>query len=130
MHKNEDYTSGTSTLTQSLKNGILKVDCELSDWYKTKECDKECGGGIEVWERDILIHPLGLGKSCEETIENRPCNTEECHPCSINNGNCSKNAYCSLNDEDKVICTCKEGYEGDGYTCDEKYFTERIKLYI
>jgi len=39
--------------------------------------------------------------------------------CLRKNGNCSVDATCSISLNAAVICTCNDGYKGDGYTCEE-----------
>jgi len=36
--------------------------------------------------------------------------------CSDNNGGCSYYATCT-NIQNGVVCTCKQGFTGDGHTC-------------
>lgn len=37
--------------------------------------------------------------------------------CSVNNGDCDKNAYCTTLQSGVNQCTCKDGYIGNGKTC-------------
>lgn len=39
--------------------------------------------------------------------------------CLRKNGNCSVDATCSISLNAAVICTCNDGYNGDGYKCEE-----------
>lgn len=128
VNANSHVYTGFKQLTSNLRVGNIKVDCVVGEWYLFKECDKECGGGIEIYHRDVLIYPIGNGEKCPALTKETPCNTQECHPCTINNGGCSEFAYCNLNEDNTVNCTCKPGFEGDGIKCQEKYYTERINL--
>lgn len=69
---------------------------------------------------------MGTGRACSHLNEERICNTEECHPCTIDNGGCSPYANCELDEAEEVNCTCKVGFEGDGKTCKEKFYDSRI----
>lgn len=127
---NSHVYTGFKELTSNLRVGNIKVDCVVGDWYLYKECDKECGGGIEVYHREILIYPIGSGENCPVLTKEVACNTQECHPCTINNGGCSEFAYCNLNEDNTINCTCMVGFEGDGITCEEKIYTERIYIVL
>lgn len=47
-------------------------------------------------------------------------------PCADNNGGCDENAYCSVNCNSTVVCSCKEGYYGNGATCRQIVYPEGI----
>ena len=48
----------------------------------------------------------------------RDCATKRCGDCSVNNGGCSANAACSLNDQVEVQCACDTAtYIGTGLDC-------------
>jgi hypothetical protein len=38
-------------------------------------------------------------------------------PCAVDNGGCDDDATCSIDDHGEVVCTCHEGFEGDGSEC-------------
>ena len=45
--------------------------------------------------------------------------------CTLGTDNCDTNALC-IDTEASFICTCNQGYEGDGVTCTSEYRNEVI----
>ena len=42
---------------------MFQVDCLWSDWSKTGKCTKSCGGGVQYFERMILVESKNSGQS-------------------------------------------------------------------
>eukprot|EP00928_Gymnodinium_smaydae_P010177 TRINITY_DN13817_c0_g1_i2.p1 TRINITY_DN13817_c0_g1~~TRINITY_DN13817_c0_g1_i2.p1 ORF type:complete len:857 (+),score=141.13 TRINITY_DN13817_c0_g1_i2:324-2894(+) len=62
-----------------LKPCHLVVDCSVSDWSDWSSCDKECSGGQQQRQRQVIKHPNAFGASCPELLmETRGCNTKLC----------------------------------------------------
>lgn len=57
---------------------FTKVDCELSEWKKWSECDKECDGGKQTRTRTIIKDSKNGGKECGNLKETKKCNTNPC----------------------------------------------------
>src|SRR5262245_38091161 len=62
-----------------------------------------------------LVLMLSLQACDQSAIDST---TEGPNPCSNNNGGCSSDAICSVQN-DQAVCTCKSGYQGDGITCSD-----------
>merc|ERR1719428_16730 len=59
------------------------VECKLSDWREEGDCDKQCGGGLQLEVRDILTEAAHGGGACpgpEGLQQKVNCNT---YPCPI-----------------------------------------------
>jgi len=55
------------------------VDCEMSDWTRWEPCDRTCGEGQTVRERQVERFPAQGGKECPHSlIETRGCNSRAC----------------------------------------------------
>lgn len=62
-------------------NIIVEVlqDCNMTDWWTTEYCTKDCGGGLKTEIRAIDTQPTGGGKACPaERTREVPCNTDPC----------------------------------------------------
>ena len=58
---------------------IISVDCVWSDWSKFGECTKSCGGGIQSFERTVLVTSQNGGQSCTgRNIKSENCNNHDC----------------------------------------------------
>lgn len=53
-------------------------DCRLSEWTPWLPCDKPCGSGMTKRARAIISPALYGGKACDNLIEEKQCNTQEC----------------------------------------------------
>ena len=62
-------------------------------------------GDLDDYVLRVEFNPL-----CTPGIDDCP------DPCSTNNGECAADADCRIEGHD-VICTCREGYTGDGLEC-------------
>ena len=58
---------------------MFQVDCLWSDWSKTGKCTKSCGGGVQYFERMILVETKNGGQSCNGGfIRKGNCNAHDC----------------------------------------------------
>jgi hypothetical protein len=57
------------------------IDCHVSEWSNYGPCSNDCGDGIQIRTRDILIQPQNGGSPCLELMETQTCNLQ---PCPIN----------------------------------------------
>ena len=58
---------------------MFQVDCLWSDWSKTGKCTKSCGGGVQYFERMILVESKNGGQSCiGGFIRKENCNDHDC----------------------------------------------------
>jgi len=55
---------------------VFITDCEVSDWVD-EECSKTCGGGEQLRERLIIMHPVN-GSACPPLKMIQGCNLEGC----------------------------------------------------
>ena len=54
-------------------------DCEWSDFAKTGECTKSCGGGTQFYTRSIIVQPRNGGNPCSGSpTKQESCNTQRC----------------------------------------------------
>lgn len=77
-----------------IKKEKCPVNCVVSDWYKTSDCTKSCGGGKETWERKVVVPAANGGKTCPPLSEQRDCNTQAC-PIDCKLGEWYKTSSCS-----------------------------------
>ena len=55
------------------------MDCQWSDWSKSGECTKSCGGGTQYFERTIIVTPQNGGQSCTgNPSKSEICNNYDC----------------------------------------------------
>ena len=55
------------------------VDCQWSEWSKSGECTKSCGGGTQHFQRKILVQPRSGGQTCTGNfIKQEKCNVLGC----------------------------------------------------
>lgn len=54
------------------------TDCRTSDWASWSSCSAECGGGVMVRTRDVLVEPQHSGVPCGPTSQSVPCNVASC----------------------------------------------------
>ena len=54
------------------------MDRGLSNWTEWTKCDQICRGRTEERSVTIIREQQGDGKSCNETEEAHPCNTQPC----------------------------------------------------
>ena len=55
------------------------MDCQWSDWSKSGECTKTCGGGTQYFERTKLVESQNGGQSCTGgSIKRENCNDQDC----------------------------------------------------
>lgn len=57
------------------------------------------------------------GTACESCIENSDSCPVPSVTCNVDNGGCHVFAVCHKSAVDRVTCSCKPGYRGDGYYC-------------
>ena len=57
-----------------------KVNCEYSDWGQWAECDKACGGGTQLRQREAVRQAWYGGIKCtdDDSKEERACNDKAC----------------------------------------------------
>ena len=56
---------------------MFQVDCQWSDWKKTGTCTKSCGGGVQYFERTMLLK--SHNQSCiGGPIKRETCNDHDC----------------------------------------------------
>eukprot|EP00928_Gymnodinium_smaydae_P017931 TRINITY_DN16839_c0_g1_i1.p1 TRINITY_DN16839_c0_g1~~TRINITY_DN16839_c0_g1_i1.p1 ORF type:complete len:1540 (+),score=305.14 TRINITY_DN16839_c0_g1_i1:64-4620(+) len=55
------------------------VDCQVSEWTNWDACDKTCGGGQQMRQRQVVVNPTSDGKRCpDELVETQGCAVERC----------------------------------------------------
>lgn len=54
------------------------IDCQLGEWSPFGKCNKDCGGGVSIRTREILVPPQNGGFPCGSTQDIQPCNTQNC----------------------------------------------------
>jgi hypothetical protein len=54
------------------------VDCKMSEWVNTGQCSKECGGGVQQQEREVIVGEKHDGKECGERFRKIDCNVHFC----------------------------------------------------
>ena len=52
--------------------------CVVGSWSAWSECDKPCGGGVQVQTRPILVPQEYGGLACPATVIRTSCNTNIC----------------------------------------------------
>jgi len=55
----------------------VPVDCEVGEWIPSG-CSKECGGGIEISTREIILSANNGGVECPAIEWKRKCNIDSC----------------------------------------------------
>jgi hypothetical protein len=72
----------------------LHVDCVMQQWSLWSLCSEECGGGVQLRHRSVLVAQEGTGKPCPVKIQTQNCNAHHCPvDCDYTWGNwtaCSK----------------------------------------
>ena len=53
------------------------IDCQVSDW-NWSECDKLCGGGIQIGNRTVIQPSMYGGNECPHLIIGQSCNEQAC----------------------------------------------------
>jgi len=71
------------------------IDCVVSPWRDSGECDKKCGGGKIKRIRDITTKPNETGKPCPDLSEMTPCNSKPCDPIDCTVGDWSAFSECT-----------------------------------
>jgi hypothetical protein len=54
------------------------TDCKMSEWSEWGECTKNCGGGVQMKTRSVLVAPTLGGDICPGKGQRRTCNSESC----------------------------------------------------
>mmetsp|Transcript_72742 Transcript_72742/g.194121 ORF Transcript_72742/g.194121 Transcript_72742/m.194121 type:complete len:802 (+) Transcript_72742:106-2511(+) len=54
------------------------TDCALDEWGGWGKCSADCGGGVQMRNREVLVQAALGGDPCPTTVESRPCNTHSC----------------------------------------------------
>jgi hypothetical protein len=57
---------------------IVPVDCVVSGWEVTSNCDKSCGTGKQLKTRKIITHDSNGGLACGDLDGSDDCNTQAC----------------------------------------------------
>jgi len=93
---------------------LLNNDNITASWSITKSCEPSCS--IRKCDNEQICASTGgisrclctgyMGKYCETDI----------NECLTNNGGCDSNSICT-NTLGTFSCSCKEGYSGNGFTC-------------
>ncbi|CAE8589234.1 unnamed protein product, partial [Polarella glacialis] len=101
---------------------IRRIDCVVSEWSEWDRCDKSCGGGQSLRERQVHRYPQNGGQSCPSSVkETRGCNTGPCdaHDCSVSSwgawGPCSASCGSGQQSRGRQIMSMRTS-EGKG--CD------------
>eukprot|EP01004_Peranema_trichophorum_P002386 NODE_144_length_3469_cov_340.552002_g122_i1.p1 GENE.NODE_144_length_3469_cov_340.552002_g122_i1~~NODE_144_length_3469_cov_340.552002_g122_i1.p1 ORF type:complete len:1105 (-),score=461.08 NODE_144_length_3469_cov_340.552002_g122_i1:155-2980(-) len=69
---------GATQETQACTIKPCSVDCSMSNWGEWSQCNKQCGGGVQQRIRTIYQAASNGGVACQNTIEERSCNTNAC----------------------------------------------------
>lgn len=54
--------------------------CRVGPWSAVSACSAPCGGGQQVFVRDIIVSPLGDVPQCPGLVQTVPCNDQACAP--------------------------------------------------
>lgn len=78
--KQKGYGAGCPPSTMTTKCGQFPcpVDCKLGEFSRFSKCTKQCGGGVQMRIRSLVVKPKNGGKACEPLQESRPCNSGSC----------------------------------------------------
>mmetsp|Transcript_49131 Transcript_49131/g.107039 ORF Transcript_49131/g.107039 Transcript_49131/m.107039 type:complete len:803 (-) Transcript_49131:29-2437(-) len=65
-------------MSEPCNTHLCGTDCRLDEWGGWGKCSADCGGGVQMRNREILIPAANGGDPCPATVESRPCNTHSC----------------------------------------------------
>ena len=70
-------------LKLNLNISYFQVNCQWSSWSETGPCSKSCGGGIQYFERTIVVESQNGGQSCDgRSTKSEFCKTQKCRKLS------------------------------------------------
>lgn len=106
----------------------LGVDCDHTVWTDGCYCEDglvmdtdgkcihfdECGCTVPGQDSILPVGDVIITEHCSIKYK---CLTQKSPAAVYNLTKCSENAYC-LDVDDEPVCVCKEGFTGDGFTCD------------
>jgi len=71
--------AGCDGALDEIQGCFTHVDCIVSDWTHWDVCDRTCGGGEQIRQRQVTQSPRNHGKACDTNlVEVRTCNEESC----------------------------------------------------
>eukprot|EP00192_Tetraselmis_astigmatica_P001340 CAMPEP_0117696850 /NCGR_PEP_ID=MMETSP0804-20121206/28894_1 /TAXON_ID=1074897 /ORGANISM="Tetraselmis astigmatica, Strain CCMP880" /LENGTH=2321 /DNA_ID=CAMNT_0005511019 /DNA_START=558 /DNA_END=7525 /DNA_ORIENTATION=- len=93
---------------------------ELVRWGPWQACSRDCGGGVALRERTVLVEPAGGGAACPPLVDEQACATEPCDlHCSVSPwgqwGQCSARCGSGFPDPYRYVLDVPSG----GGTCPE-----------
>ncbi|KAG9337058.1 hypothetical protein JZ751_029826 [Albula glossodonta] len=96
-------------------HSCLKCPGKIDNWCSN---NGKCQDGI-FGTGECLCNEGFHGTACEDCEPGKygkDCKSE-IDPCESDNGHCSKDANCTKTLPGERVCTCKEGFTGDGVVC-------------
>ena len=64
--------------TRACNMAKCPVHCSMTDWSSWSDCNAECGGGVAMRMRFVVVPAQFNGMPCPHSSETMPCNTHMC----------------------------------------------------